>query len=217
CPVHAAVVSTEIEIVMKPLLDRLETWFQTNCPVPFSHFLPAVSPERLAALEEALGLRLPEAFKELYLWRNGQSRCSGRVFGDAYNVYDFMTLTEVQESHATLNDVLREIKEDDPTEGDTWWHPRWVPFLSADGDHFCVDTEGTHGGSRGQIICFLHDDSAVIESAGLETWLETFVVSLESGLWRNAGSWLELLTKEGHHQLARQMNPGYPISLASSG
>jgi cell wall assembly regulator SMI1 len=198
---------------MKELLDRLDRWFKAHCPSEYSNFLPGVTAQRFAAFEDGVGLPLPEAFKELYLWRNGQKRCSGRLFGDAYNVYDFMTLREVQESHEELNDILREIKERDPIGGATWWHPKWVPFLSADGDHFCVDTEGTHGGSRGQVICFLHDDSGLIESASLETWLETFVVSLEGGMWRNAGGWLELLNKEDFQQLVKRMNPGYPVLL----
>jgi cell wall assembly regulator SMI1 len=99
---------------------------------------------------------------------------------------------------------------------DTWWHRAWIPFLDAGGDHLCVDSQGTLGGSAGQVISFFHDDSSrVIDYASLRNWLEAFVASLEADLWREESGTLELLNKEEFEQLTRQMNPGYPVVVHS--
>ena len=91
-----------------------------------------------------------------------------------------------------------------------------MPFLDAGGDCLCVDTRGTLGGVAGQVIAFFHDDSArAIEYPSLRNWLETFVVSLEAGLWREQDNALELLDKERFEQLHKQMSPGYPVVVHS--
>jgi cell wall assembly regulator SMI1 len=123
-----------------------------------------------------------------------------------------MTLREVEEMHAGLNEILGELEEQGETGRDTWWHRKWVPFLGAGGDHLCVDSEGTLGGVAGQVISFFHDDSSrVIDYPSLRNWLETFVVSLDAKMWQERNGTLELLNKEHCEQLAKQMNPGYPV------
>jgi cell wall assembly regulator SMI1 len=127
-----------------------------------------------------------------------------------------MTLREVQEVHANLSEILGELEQAGETGRDTWWHREWVPFLDAGGDCLCVDAHGTLGGSVGQVISFFHDDSSrVIEYPNLPKWLETFVVSLEAGVWHERGGTLELRNKKGFEQLYKQMNPGYPVLVDS--
>jgi cell wall assembly regulator SMI1 len=127
-----------------------------------------------------------------------------------------MPLQEVQEVHANLCQVLGELEENGESGRDTWWHRGWVPFLDAGGDCLCVDTQGTLGGVVGQVISFFHDDSSrVIDYPSLRHWLETFMVSLEAGVWRERNGMLELVDKERFDQLYRQMNPGYPVVVDS--
>jgi cell wall assembly regulator SMI1 len=204
------------EAVMQELLNRLESWLRQNAPSCFRCLLPGVTKQDLKAFEDALTFALPDALQLLYLWRNGQSQGSRPLFGDAHTRYTFLTLREVQEAHANLNYILEELEEEGLSGWDTWWHPTWIPFLDAGGNHLCVDTKGTLGGVPGQVISFFHDDSSrVIDYPSLEQWLETFVVSLETQLWRERDGSLELLDQDQFEQLVKRMNPGYPIVVHS--
>jgi cell wall assembly regulator SMI1 len=200
---------------MKDLLKKLEKWLKQYAPGRYRSLLPGATPKELKACEAALGLRLPAALRELYRWRNGQGQRGGYFF-DAQGPYSFMPLQQVQEVHANLSEILGELEEEEASGRDTWWHRAWVPFLDAGGDCLCVDTEGTLGGVAGQVIAFFHDDSSrVIDYPSLEKWLETFVVSLEAGLWRERDKTLELLDKERFEQLHKQMSPGHPVVVHS--
>ena len=200
---------------MKDLLKKLEKWLKQYAPGRYRSLLPGATPKELKACEAALGLRLPAALRELYRWRNGQGQRGGYFF-DAQGPYSFMPLQQVQEVHANLSEILGELEGEGASGRDTWWHRGWVPFLGAGGDCLCVDTQGTLGGAAGQVIAFFHDDSArVIEYPSLRNWLETFVVSLEAGLWREQDNALELLDEERFEQLHKQMSPGYPVVVHS--
>jgi cell wall assembly regulator SMI1 len=138
------------------------------------------------------------------------------VFGDASASYTFLSLREVQEAHANLNEIAKELEEQGLSGRDTWWHRSWIPFLGADGDHLCLDASGTLGGVPGQVICFFHDDSSrVIAYPSLEQWLEVFVVSLEAQMWQERNGSLELRDKKRFEQLAKRISPGYPVVVHS--
>jgi cell wall assembly regulator SMI1 len=206
-----------VEADMKDLLRKLERWLQQHAPGRYRSLLPGATPKALKACEGDLGLQLPEALRELYRWHNGQGERTGYFFADALDRYSFMPLPQVQEMHANLSEILGELEDEGASGRDTWWHRGWVPFLdSGGGDCLCVDAHGTLGGVAGQVIAFLHDDSTRgIEYPSLEKWLETFVASLEAGLWRERENALELLDKEGFEQLHKQMSPGYPVVVHS--
>jgi cell wall assembly regulator SMI1 len=200
---------------MNDLLRKLESWLKQNAPGRYRSLLPGATQKELQACEGALGLRLPGGLRELYRWHNGQGERGGYLF-DFQGPYSFMPLRQVQEVHANLSEILGELEELGESGRDTWWHRAWVPFLDAGGDCLCVDAQGTLGGRVGQVIAFFHDDSTRgIEYPSLRNWLETFVTSLEAGLWRERDNALELLDKERFEQLHKQMSPGYPVVVHS--
>jgi cell wall assembly regulator SMI1 len=127
-----------------------------------------------------------------------------------------MTLRQVQEVHANLSEILGELEAEGSSGRDTWWHRAWIPFLDAGGDHLCLDSRGTLGGGAGQVLSFFHDDSSrVIDYPSLQKWLETFVGSLEAGLWREQDGTLELVDREHFERLYLQINPGFPVVVDS--
>jgi cell wall assembly regulator SMI1 len=202
---------------MNDLLVRLERWLRQNAPGCHGKLLPGATQTELKGVERALGLRLPRALRELYRWHNGQGERTGCFFfEDAHGCYSFMPLPQVQEMHAGLSEILGELEAEGESGRDTWWHWGWVPFLDAGGDCLCVDAQGTLGGAAGQVISFFHDDSSrVIDYPSLRNWLETFVTSLEAGLWRERDGTLELQNQKRFEQLYQQMNPGYPVVVDS--
>lgn len=206
---------------MTALIRRLDQWLSANRPEFYRSLLPGIGPAGVRACEALLGFPMPDALIALYAWRNGQSNTSsdfcGACYADCYTPYTFMTLRQVQESHASLNEIWRELEDTGAPGRDTWWHPRWVPFLDGAGDHLCVDAVGTLGGRQGQVLSFLHDDSTrLIDYPSLERWLETFVVSLEASLWEERNGRFQPVDNSKVEAVVNKMNPGYPIRVRST-
>jgi cell wall assembly regulator SMI1 len=191
---------------MDTLIARLDRWLTEYRSGYHAELQPGLSGKRLLEFEQHLGFRVPDAFKELYAWRNGQSpRCYAALQGNRM----FMTIEDVLGTHRMMNELL----EGGEFDQELWWSPRWVPFLyNGAGDYLCIDTGGAFTGSEGQIIEFWHDwERRDVVYPSLEKWLETFVASLEAGLWRekardyhptDGGEWASFASK---------LNPGYPI------
>jgi cell wall assembly regulator SMI1 len=55
------------------LAERLEALLQTNAPEALAGLNPGLSDERITELETAANLKLPDDFKLLYRWHNGQN------------------------------------------------------------------------------------------------------------------------------------------------
>jgi len=149
---------------------------------------------------------MPDAFKELYAWRDGQNP----GFFDALQLNRmFMNIEDVLDRHRMMNDLL----EGGEFDQGMWWSPQWVPFLhNGSGDHLCIDMGGAFAGTEGQIINFWHDwESRNIVYPSLEKWLETFVPSLEAGLWQEEGGDLHPIDVDEWKTFSGKMNPGYPI------
>jgi cell wall assembly regulator SMI1 len=121
-----------------------------------------------------------------------------------------MSIEGVLDTHRLMNELL----EGGEFDHEMWWSPRWVPFLdNGGGDHQCIDMGGAFTGAEGQVINFWHDwESRNIVYPSLEKWLETFVASLEAGLWREVGGDLRPIDEDKWDAFLLLMNPGYPIT-----
>jgi cell wall assembly regulator SMI1 len=191
---------------MEKLIARLDRWLKEHRPAYYAELQPGLSGPRLREFQREVGFRMPNAFKELYAWRNGQDpRCSTALQHNRM----FMSIEDVLDTHRLLNELL----EGGEFDGELWWCPRWVPFLdNGSGDHQCIDMGGAFAGVEGQVINFWHDwESRNIEYSSLEKWLETFVASLEAGLWREVGGDLHPIDEDRWDAFLGEMNPGYPI------
>ena len=191
---------------MERLIARLDAWLKEHRTAYYAALQPGLSGHRLREFERDIGFDVPDAFKELYAWRNGQDpKCSAALQHNRM----FMSLEDVLDRHGMMNELL----EGGEFEDEMWWSPKWVPFLdNGGGDHQCIDMGGAFGGIGGQVINFWHDwKSRSIEYPSLEKWLEVFVASLEAGLWRDAGGDLHPIDEEKWERFLAEMNPGFPI------
>jgi cell wall assembly regulator SMI1 len=159
---------------LKELLLRLDTLLKELRPEYYAQLQPPASEEQLQQFERSIGFPIPEAFKELYRWKNGQPRHYFHSF--IYND-SFLSLEEAQDAYNMLNELL----ESGDFDREHWWSPYWLPFLeSAGGDLVCVDMEGTFTGLRGQILQFWHDDETrLIDAPNLEEWFASLVDHFE--------------------------------------
>ncbi|SRR5579884_912841 len=157
------------------LLGRLDRWLAANRPDYYARLLPDATETALAAFEARFSLELPQDFRDLHEWRNGQeATCSASVYENRM----FSSLEEIAATKELLDDMIGADFEDP-----RWWRRGWIPFLaSGGGEHLCVDVTAEDGGQPGQLVKFWHDwDDRSVKYTSLERWLEAIVRSMENG------------------------------------
>lgn len=84
--------------------------------------------------------------------------------------------------------------------------------VNGGGDHLCIDLEGRFEGSAGQILDFWHDvESRTIGYPSFDAWLQSFVESLDAGLWQESGGDMQPLAEDSYQAYVAERNDGYPI------
>ena len=163
---------------MSDAIRRLERWLKANRPDYLAQLQPGATDAQLDELEATLDVKLPEALRELYKWRNGQP--DDCYDGLSHN-REFSNINTVRENWEMLTEMIGA-----DFEHSHWWRRSWVPFLyNGGGDHVVVDVEGSFGGERGQVLRFWHDwEDRSIVAPSIQSWLEHFVIALETGVLR---------------------------------
>jgi cell wall assembly regulator SMI1 len=160
---------------VESLIGRIDRWLATKRPNYYALLQPGATDAQLDQLEACFSLRLPDEFRQLYRWRNGQDPMSSaplQVNGT------FTTLEEISSTKELLDGMIG-YDFDDPR----YWRRGWVPFLhNGGGSHLCVDLAAEDGGHPGQLVAFWKgDDDRPIEFPSLEAWLVDLVCSMEDG------------------------------------
>jgi cell wall assembly regulator SMI1 len=167
-------------LFMETVIARLNTWLKSNRAAYDAQLLAGATAEEIRQLEQVLNLSLPESFKALYRWHNGQPGSSYDVFHDNKML---LSLKEIEETWV----MLKELLESGEFGIENWWRLGWVPFLyDGAGNHLCLDLEGTFTGQKGQLIEFWHDDAdRNILYPDFDHYLETVVECLEQTRWED--------------------------------
>jgi cell wall assembly regulator SMI1 len=189
---------------MSGLIERLDKWLAENRPEYYEGLAKGASEKDIATLESKLGVTLPDEFKELLKWRNGQKSDN---FDSIYYTFSFMSADDIEGTRRENNELLKAGDFDQPN----WWFPEYVPFLvSAGGDNYCIDYAGSFGGTKGQIIVWNHDyEARPIEHVDFHHWLQTIVEALEHDYLEDGDYGME--PTEEFDALYKEINPGYPI------
>lgn len=189
---------------MERLISRLDVWLRSNRASYYDQLLPGATDEEIQRLEQSLGLSLPESFKVLYRWHNGQPD----EFFEAF--HDNKMFLSIQEIEKTWID-LKELLEGGDFEIENWWCVGWVPFMhDGGGNYLCLDLEGTFTGQKGQLLEFWHDDyGRDVLYPSFEDYLETLVKYFESEVWqKDEKYWIVEKDYITRH------NPGYPKRIS---
>ncbi|MDX2201555.1 MAG: SMI1/KNR4 family protein [Hyphomicrobiaceae bacterium] len=162
------------------LILRMERWLSAHRPDYHALLQPGATDARLDAFEGRFSLRLPDGFRHLYRWRDGQDPMSSAPL---YLNRTFSTLEEVAETKDLLDGMIGS----DFAEP-AHWRRGWVPFLhNGGGSHLCLDLAAEDGGTPGQLVAFWKADrDRPVEHPDLETWLATLVAAMEDGCLRLA-------------------------------
>jgi cell wall assembly regulator SMI1 len=161
--------------MIEPLLRRLDRWLAANRPDYYALLQPGATDAELDTFEAHFALELPVAFRQLYLWRNGQDPMSSAPLqmNRSFSTLDEITRTKEQLDGMVGNDF------DDPR----YWRRGWVPFLhNGGGSYLCLDLLAEDGGRPGQLVAFWKaDKDRPVEFPSIEVWLTKLVASMEDG------------------------------------
>ena len=164
---------------------KLERWIQANAPELHETLQAGASDQKIAQLEQQLGVTLPEDYKTFLKLCDGQSEESEAGFydGELLSVKSVKFQWDVWKR--LLDDNAFEGIKSEPDEGvrDDWWNPRWIPFThDGGGNHLCLDLEPSEGGTVGQVITMWHDsEKRKIKFPSFTAWLEMVLNGVEAG------------------------------------
>ncbi len=171
---------------MKEIWARIDAWLKVNAPKVFDRLQPGASDSVIEAVENALSIQFPEDVKASYRIHNGQQTIYD--YGLIPDAQEFLSLDRVQAEWAVWKELLNQgqlVGKSEPGLGikSDWWNARWIPLTwDGDGNHYCLDLDPAEGGTVGQIIRMIHDDSyRELLAPSFHSWLEDYAAKLESG------------------------------------
>lgn len=175
-----------------PVLARLDAWYATHLPPGQYKFNPPATEAELDAFERVIGLKLPRAYRQLYLWHDGESDDRwGHIYG-----LPLLPLDQARSQWMTWGDILAEFGGNRYTIPGAAWpegaadpayiNPLWIPLThDGSGNHIGLDLDPWPGGRTGQVILFGRDEDVKVVLAGsLGKFLEWIAGLLESGNFR---------------------------------
>ncbi|AJZ90657.1 SMI1/KNR4 family protein [Cedecea neteri] len=158
------------------LLNALEKWLKQHLPEIAADLNPGVDEHLLDTFSRRLNAPLPDAFKALYRWHNGQRMAihSGPWYG-----LSFLTLEQVIKELDDWQSVIaglpsEELREMNATMSSTppgfvkceYSNPLWIPFAyDYGGNYLGIDLAPGMKGHYGQVINFGRDEKRKIAVA----------------------------------------------------
>jgi cell wall assembly regulator SMI1 len=179
---------------MNELWNRYESWLEQNVPGALQSLNPGASVEEIEAIQNVLGVKLPEDYIASCMIHNGQNQespsltCWGTLL--SLGVVNDSSFTTICNEWTILKNVYDKDWINQP-EGEQpnnsvkgfWWIPQWIPITSnGGGDGFCLDLAPAESGVRGQVIEFIHDsENRNVEASSFREWFEQLVSGVEEG------------------------------------
>ena len=142
-----------------------------------AHLNPPATPEAIARAEAAIGFRLPDDLRALYLRADGQrdtiaiaDPAPGRLVMPLFGEFEFVPLEKAlldykgwkqiyddEGGSATFNAGIT-VRSGDPVHAE-YWRPGWFPFANdGSGNAYAVDLSPAPGGRYGQVILIGPDE-----------------------------------------------------------
>ena len=85
------------------LIERLDAWLAVNRPEYYSALRPGISTNSLDAFDVRFSLTLPESFRKLYSWRDGQP---SNLFESIYENWQFLSLDQITSTKQSLDEMI---------------------------------------------------------------------------------------------------------------
>ena len=151
---------------LSTLLARLDQWLKQHRHRYHQALLPGASPADIEALQNALGMGVPEELRTWLSWHNGQS---SDFVGHLEQDWDLM-------STGRIRDARGELEAEKAAGG---WQPAWIPFLADDQDNYLVlDTSQPGHPVR---ALWAGSTERPVAAASLSAWVEDFLTAAQRG------------------------------------
>lgn len=150
---------------------RIESGLKSERSDYFKKLQNGVTDADLDAFSTRFGLELPEGFRALYKWRNGQSpKCYESLIGNRM----FLSLEEISETKAELDSSIDPDNDDDVPP----WNLQFIPFLSDGGGNYTVVDLSPEG--QGCLRNYYHDDdSRPVKNPNIEHWIRQLADTMD--------------------------------------
>jgi cell wall assembly regulator SMI1 len=136
---------------MHELLEQLEKHFSTTENVG-AELLPPASNDELDVVERELGITLPEYFRQLYQWHNG-NRGDLFLFGEFRLVPLNQLLELYSAAHHSSDDDWYKVSDDSGIFKDCLAHRKWIQFADNGGNTIVLfDLDRGKTGTAGQLL-----------------------------------------------------------------
>jgi cell wall assembly regulator SMI1 len=146
-------------------LGRLAHWLGQHRRRYLEGLGPGATADQLGALQNALGVPLPDDLRELLAWHNSQDDEDAGTFRDHWYL---MGTSEIESAWRELTGQ--------PESG---WKREWVPFLEDDrGNYVFLDTSHPGGSVREY---WETNPERPTAAPSLAAWLQEFVAAVERG------------------------------------
>jgi len=172
---------------------ELESWLKTHLPRVVKALRPPATEAQLNHLQATVGTTLPEDFRNLYRWHDGQTE---EVFAGPWPGLRMMPLTVVEKQWTFWDHVLdgetdegREMY-DEPIVSvqlgvikEKYINRGWIPFADGGGGNFLgIDLDPGPNGRHGQVINFGRDqDLKRVVAPSISAFTEWVLTLLRSG------------------------------------
>lgn len=193
-----------LEEDIAPVLARLDAWYADHLDPQKYIFNPPAGDGQLDAFEQLVGIRMPNSYRQLYRWHDGEN---DDRFGHFYGL-PLLSLEQAGTEWRNWNATLAEFGGDRyVVPGGAWpegavdpayINPRRIPLTTdGSGNHIGLDFDAWPGGRSGQVILFGRDeDVKVVLAESLGRFLAWVVELLESGNVRLSADTGEVVLRE---------------------
>jgi cell wall assembly regulator SMI1 len=202
---------------MSPFID-FESWLTKNIPEVVSDLNPGTTDDELQTFAATLNISLPEEFKELYRWHNGQKMeiNTGPWYG-----LSFLPLKKVLSECGSWADVLLNSSPESLVSLSRYMssvppncirlqyaNNKWIPFAyDWGGNYLGIDLDPDENGTIGQVINFGRDEERkIVVAPNLHAFVTWMLNELTSGNFNirtenNGGRSFNTLRPEKYHFL----------------
>ncbi len=164
---------------------QLRKWIAVDAPDLEQNLQKGAVAKEILALEQHLGVTLPEDYKEFLSLCNGQAD----EYEASFYAGQLLSIADVQNQWNMWQELLENKTfagiHSQPSKGiqNDWWNSKWIPFThDGAGNHLCLDLAPTKDGTVGQVIRMWHDDpERTVKYPSFTAWLEEIWVGIETG------------------------------------
>lgn len=189
-------------------LAQIDRWYAEHVPAIHATLRAGATEGELDAVERHIGMKLPQDFRELYKWHDGQNWENGYIFG-----LEFIPLARVKSEWDVWKSLESEFGDDKVDKHfshpagaitENYINTGWLAFLvDGGGNSVGIDLNPDIRGRKGQVINFGRDENhKYVLANSVAEFLREYWKRLEEGRYT-------ILQNDDYYQIVLVDETGY--------